>query len=89
MGKREEIELTNELTFFKKIFKGSNTPGDGVKEQTDKVQGDGLFLKYQQKWNRGNEDEGLHYIQNERAQKTKRRPRQKHSQWELATCPKH
>ena len=49
MGKREEIELTNELTFFKKIFKGSNTPGDGVKEQTDKVQGDGLFLKYQQK----------------------------------------
>ena len=49
MGKREEIELTSELSFLRSSFKGSNALGDVVKEQTDEVQGDGLFLKDQQK----------------------------------------
>ena len=49
MGKREEIELTSELTFLEKWLQGQQCTSDGVKEQTDEVQGDGLFLKDQQK----------------------------------------
>ena len=49
MGKREEIELTSELFFLEKRLQGQQALGNVVKEQTDEVQGDGLFLKDQQK----------------------------------------